>query len=260
MSELVYRGHTDSHPVLITDEGDIRCLRFGTNERQSCLDLQTPWVLQLAYTRWMMTALLLPPATERLLLFGLGGGAIVHFLLHHHPGARLDVVEKEAQVIDLARRYFLLPAADTLRLFHRDAADFPAATDTCGYHVALVDIFGPGAMASPVFDPAFHRAILDRLDSEGVLAVNLWSGDKTPYRQALAALHEASGGQLLQMQVSRRSNVIVLAFPAGVPRAAIKLAQKSGPLHQQRYQLDFPRYLKRLRRTNRLSLFARLFP
>ena len=106
MPDLVYSAHTGSHPVLVTDEGDLRCLRFGTGERQSCIDRRTPWVLQLAYTRWMMTALLLPQNPQRLLLFGLGGGAMVHFLLHHLPEARLDVVEREGLVIDLARRFF----------------------------------------------------------------------------------------------------------------------------------------------------------
>lgn len=260
MPDLVYSAHTGSHPVLVTDEGDLRCLRFGTGERQSCIDRRTPWVLQLAYTRWMMTALLLPQNPQRLLLFGLGGGAMVHFLLHHLPMARLDVVEREGLVIDLARRFFALPHPPVLHLHHSEASAFLEETDTFAYQVVLVDIFAPGAMAAPVFDPAFHRALLDRLDADGVLAVNLWSGDKARYDQALAALQEASGGQLLQMPVSRRSNVIVLAFPGAIPRAAIKRAQKSGPFHQKRYQLDFPRYLKRLRRTNRFPFLARLLP
>ena len=260
MPDLVYSAHTGSHPVLVTDEGDLRCLRFGTGERQSCIDRRTPWVLQLAYTRWMMTALLLPQNPQRLLLFGLGGGAMVHFLLHHLPEARLDVVEREGLVIDLARRFFALPQSPALHLHHSEASAFLEETDTFAYQVVLVDIFAPGAMAAPVFDPAFHRTLLDRLDADGVLAVNLWSGDKARYDQALAALQEASGGQLLQMPVSRRSNVIVLAFPGAIPRAAIKRAQKSGPLHQKRYQLDFPRYLKRLRRTNRFPFLARLLP
>ena len=60
MTQLVHSAHTGSHPVLVTDDGPLRCLNFGTGERQSCVDLRTPWVLQLAYTRWMMSALLLP--------------------------------------------------------------------------------------------------------------------------------------------------------------------------------------------------------
>ncbi|MDX9834082.1 MAG: hypothetical protein RBT36_02565 [Desulfobulbus sp.] len=258
MSELLYSGHSGSHPVLVTDEDGLRCLRFDKDERQSCLDLSCPWVLQLAYTRWMMTALLLPPSRKRILVLGLGGGAFVHFLLRHHPKAHLDVVEKAGLVIKLARRYFALPEAPTLHLHHCDAAAFLQETDAFGYDVALLDIFAPGSMAAPVFDPTFHRAILNRLDTDGVLAVNLWSGDKARYHQAVTALQEASNGQMLHMQVNRSSNVIVLAFPGSVPRPAIKRAQRNSSVHQKHYQLDFPHYLKRLRRTNRFPFLAGL--
>jgi spermidine synthase len=258
--QLVYSGHTGQHPVLVTDEDNLRSLRFGTEERQSCIDLQTPWELQLAYTRWMATALLLHPRPEKFLLFGLGGCALPHFLLHHHPEAELDVVEKEALVIQLARGYFKLPASDTLRIFNQDAVDFVRTADTSDYHVAFLDIFGPGAMAPALFLAELYQAILALLAPEGVLAVNLWCGDKALYQQALEAVREGSQGQVLQMRLQRRNNVILLVFPGDIPHALIKKAQKNSLVHQQRYHLDFQRYLKRLRRTNRPSFLDVLFP
>lgn len=259
MQQLVFRGHTGQHPVLVTDEGNLRSLRFGTEERQSCLDLQAPWQLQLAYTQWMATALLLHPSPETFLLFGLGGCALPHFLRHHHPEARIDVVEKEAQVIQLAHSYFKLPISETLRIIHQDAVDFLGGAETSGYHVAFLDIFGPGAMAPALFAADLYRAILARLTADGVLAVNLWDGDKALYDRALQAVREGSDGQVLQMQVKKRSNVILLVFPGEIPGAAIKKAQKNSHLYQQRYGLDFALYLKRLRRTNRLSALTTLF-
>lgn len=259
MPQLVFKGHTGQHPVLITDEDNLRSLRFGTEERQSCIDLQAPWKLQLAYTQWMATALLLHPCPEKFLLFGLGGGALPHFLLHHHSGSRIDVVEKEVQVIQLAHAYFRLPVRDNLRIIHRDALAFLADDPGRGYHVAFLDIFGPGAMAPALFDAALYRSILDRLDPEGVLAVNLWSGEAALYRQALQAVAAGSDGRVLQMQVKRRSNVILLVFPGEIPQKAIKKARKHSAEHQQRYHLDFAPYLKRLRRTNRFSLLETLF-
>lgn len=259
MRHLAYSGHTGQHPVLIIDEGSLRSLCFGTEERQSCINLLSPETLQLAYTQWMATALLLPPHPDKFLLIGLGGGALPHFLLHHHPHARLDVVEKERLVIDLAYGYFRLPVRDGLRVVHRDALSFLESDSAADYHVAFLDIFGPGAMAPALFDPELHRSLLDRLSPDGVLAVNLWSGDKPLYHQALAALSEASNGRVLQMQVKKRSNVIVLAFPGEIPHKAIKNAQKQSIAHQRRYGLDFPQFLKRLRRTNRLPLWSGLF-
>lgn len=259
MRELVFSGHTGKHPVLVTDEGALRSLRFGTDERQSCIDLRTPWVLQLAYTRWMMTALLLHPSPEKFLLIGLGGGAIAHFLLHHHSEARLDAVEKEEQVIRLAKDYFKLPVRDTFNIIQQDAVAFLYASDASGYHIAFVDIFAPGAMASPLFRDEFHRAVLDRLTPDGVLAINLWSGDQDLYRQVYQAVCAGSGDRVLRLQVQKSNNVILLVFPIEIPRKQIKRAQKDCRAYQQRYHLDFSESLKRLRRAHRLSRLASLF-
>lgn len=259
MHQLVYSGHTGDHPVLVTDEEGLRSLRFGTDERQTCIDLLKPWELQLAYTQWMATALLLHPRPEKMLLIGLGGGALPHFLLHHHPEARIDVVEKERLVIELAHGFFRLPRCPGLRIVNRDILSFLQTDPATGYDLAFLDIFGPGVMAPALYEPELYRLLLARMNPEGVLAVNLWSGDKPLYHKALRAVEEGSGGEVLGMAVKKRSNVILLVFPGPIPHQAIKKAQKHSIEHQQRYALDFPQYLKRLRRSNRLPLLRALF-
>lgn len=259
MREIVFRGHNGQHPLVVSDEDGLRTLRFGTEERQSCLDLHRPWVLQLEYTRWMMTALLLYPDPRRLLLLGLGGGGMAHFLLHHHPEAMLEVVEQDAHILDLARTWFALPESNRLRLIHREATAFFTEAYGCAWDLIFVDIFGPGTMAPPLFDPAFYRAILDRLSPDGVVAVNLWSGEQVLFDQARTALQQASRGQLVEMQVQRRGNAILLAFPGPIPTTRIKQAHKQASLQQRRYGIDCPRFLKRLRRTNRFAILHRLF-
>ena len=259
MRRLVYSGHTGQHPVLITDEITQRSLRFGTEERQSCIDMSEPWVLQLAYTRWMMTALLLCPHPRSILLFGLGGGALPHFLHHHHPQAQLDIVEKEQVVIDLACQYFSLPCQEPVRIFHQDALQFLRYEPYSDYQLAFLDIFGPGVMAEALFDATLYQQILARLTPDGVLAINLWNGEPRLYQRALQAVKEGSQGQLLQLQLTKRSNVILLAFPRQIPWRALKRARKNIPQAMQQYRLDFARYIKRLRRTNRLGMLADLF-
>ena len=256
----MYSGHTGQHPVLITDELTLRSLRFGTEERQSCIDLKAPWQLQLAYTRWMMTALLLRPDPRKILLFGLGGGALPHFLHHHHPQTQLDIVEKEQIVIELAYQYFHVPNHASLRILHQDAESFLNSDhlSQSGYHLAFLDIFGPGAMAEALFDATLYHQVLNRLAPDGVLAINVWSGEKTQFRRALRAVKEGAAGQLMQLQVSKRSNVILLAFPRPIPWIALKKARKNIPQATQRYGLDFAKYLKKLRRTNRLAMLAGL--
>ncbi len=261
--EIIFRGHTGTHPVEITDENNLRNLRFGTQERQSTMDLDNPQVLQLAYTQWMMTALLLHPAPRNFLLLGLGGGSIVRFLLHHHPDCRIDVVEKEQLVIELARGHFQLPHSNTLQILHQDAVHFLCnpTKDKITYDIAFIDIFGPRSMAPPLYVADFHQAILDHLAPSGVMAINLWNGDKKLYRRALQAIRTASKDNVLQMQVKKRSNTILLAFPRAIPKKRINAVKKQLHHYQQHYQLDFSLYLKRLRRSNKSFLsspFARI--
>lgn len=258
MEQVIFRSHTGNHLVEVADNGRIRSLRFGTDERQSSIDLDRPDQLQLAYTRWMMTCLLLHPAPERFLLLGLGGGSIAKFLLRHHPNGIIDAVEKDATVIKLAKSYFELPTKENLHILNQDAVTFLAdPPSSTAYHLALVDIFGPGYMAAPLFVTDFYRALLDRLTHDGVLAVNMWSGCKSPYQKARQAVLTACNGRVLQVQVKKRSNVILFGFPEQIPKKQLRHAKKNLPAYQQRYQLDFPSYVKRLRRSNRKSLSFR---
>ena len=114
-------------------------------------------------------------------------------------------------------------------------------------------------MAPALFDAELYRLLLHQLTDDGILAINLWSGDRSLYRQALEACDAASEGRMLSMAVKKRSNVIVLLFPQAVPTQRIKQAQKQSPQFQQRFGLDFPLYLRRLRRTNRSPILRTLF-
>ena len=259
MEQVVFAGQGEAHAVQITDEDGLRSLRFGTEERQSCIDLRQPQVLQLAYTRWMATALLLHPQPERFLVVGLGGGALPHFLLHHFPQGHITVVEQEQLVIELAHGFFHLPFSPRLDIRHQEALHFARTEADGGFEVAFLDIFGPGAMAPALFDAELYRLLLHQLSRDGILAINLWSGDRPLYRQALEACDAASEGRMLSMAVKKRSNVIVLLFPKAVPTQRIKAAQKQSAHFQQRFGLDFPLYLKRLRRTNRSPILRTLF-
>lgn len=252
MERIIYSGNGDSYPVVISAEGTRRTLRFGTGERQSCLDLDQPHTLQLAYTRWMMTPLVIHPDPCRFLLCGLGGGSIIHFLLHHHPGAYIDVVEKDREVIHAATSYFRLPHSRQLNIFHMDVVDYLSTTGhSVPYDIAFIDIFGAGTMAEPLFASEFHRGIMERLGEEGIMAVNLWSGNRELFTMAVEAISEGCNQRLLQMPVKKRSNAVILAFAGDIPKKRIRKARKEAAIHRQRYGLPFQRYLKRLRRTNK---------
>jgi spermidine synthase len=258
MERIIHNSHNGIHPIVADEKGTIRTLRFGTNARQSCLDLNEPSRLILDYTKWMMTALLFPPQPSRFLVLGLGGGSITHFLLHHHHNCIIDSVERSQTVINLAHKHFLLPRkSNRLRIFNQDAWDFlnrKARNRSSSYHVAFVDIYEPDSMAPLFFNPDFFTSILQHLSSNGVMAVNVWNGDKKLYKRALAAILHSCKGHCLLLPVQNSSNHILLAFPNAISNTQIRKIKKKTEQHSRFYNLAFDTYLKKIRRPGYLPL------
>ena len=96
--------------ILIRRQGSMRSMNFvrdnGVEQIQTALEheaavrpgdaIQPPDVRQL----------LLHARQKQVLIVGLGGGAMVHFYEHYDPDVKVDVVEIDAKVVQLADKYF----------------------------------------------------------------------------------------------------------------------------------------------------------
>ncbi len=259
MERIVHSSHDGNHPTVVADQDSIRILRFGTGARQSCVNTMEPHRLVLEYTRWMMTGLVLTPSPSRFLVLGLGGGAIVHYLLRRYPSCRITAVERSRQVIDLARSWFLLPDDPALTIVHGDA-DAHVARDERLYDVIFVDIFEPDHMSPLLYEPGFYSRLRTRLDQEGIMAVNLWNGEKKSFLKARNCIQSGCGGQILELPVKKKSNLIMLGFAGEIPRGRIRRVRKRVVELEERLGLPVGQYLKKLRRINRSLLRNLLCP
>ncbi len=255
MEKVIYRGNTRDHVVEVGADGSLRTLRFGTEERQSCVDLSNPAELQLSYTRWMMSALLLVPEPRSFLVCGLGGGAIPQFLHHHFPACHMDIVEKEAEVIEVAQNHFALPQHPQFNVINLDAVDFLCTPADRSYDLAFIDLFNAQSMAPPLYVEEFYAGIMKRMLPHGIVVINLWNGLDELYAAACTAISGSCRGQMLEMAVKKRSNSIVLAFADEIPKNRLRAARKNLNHWQRQYQLPFHTYFKRLRRTNKTPRF-----
>jgi predicted O-methyltransferase YrrM len=179
--------------------------RSGALLEQSAMDLERPDRLVFAYERAMLLSLALAPDPRSVLLLGLGGGAMVRHLAAHVPEAALTVVDRDPQVIALARRHFHLRRAVT----QADALEFVA--DAQGeYDVVMVDLYDASGVLS--FDERFWEDCRAALRPGGAIAVN-WAGSlqgglpREPIDRAMAALP----GAFLLVVGGVRPNVVLLA-------------------------------------------------
>ncbi len=252
----VYRGNKlcslreGGQLIEVYDDGRSRSLHFGTPARQSAMDLDDPERLQLPYTQAMMAFLLFQPQPTNVLMVGLGGGSMVKFLLRHFPGLRMDVVERSAKVVEIARRHFLLPDPENLHIHVDDGRHFMATAPAQHYDVILLDAYGADGTPPPLLTTDFFADCHRRLRPGGVLAANLWGGRRAGFWQAMAGLESAFGRQVQQLPVAGRGNIVVLA-PVPPVAAPEELLTRAKDL-RQRLELPFPVYLRALRRRRRL--------
>jgi spermidine synthase len=181
--------------IQIRDWGNQRGMFFlghgGEAALETVIDPRAPHRLQHRYSHTLMAGLLYRPAPSACLLIGLGGGAIVRFLNHELPPMRLDVVEIDPVVVDLAREYFGTVPGGRTRIFTEDAFDYLHHTRE-RYDLILVNAhLMPGAQTNATGLPlrlaaeAFVTNLRERLLPGGVVAFNLIQGPDTPVNIAL---------------------------------------------------------------------------
>jgi spermidine synthase len=130
--------------IRVRSDGDVRALTFvrdnGDEVVQSRVSLTMPHTLVAPYARAMFASYLYAPSPRRVLVVGLGGGAMVRFLAHHEPHVRIDAVEIDPAVVRLADRFFGVRTAGNVRVHTADAVAFVQSTAD-RYDLILMDAF-----------------------------------------------------------------------------------------------------------------------
>lgn len=186
---LVHEVRSKFSHIRIKDWNSRRTLYFvrdsGEEVVETSMDLRTPHLLQVSYTRTMFASFLLKPRQQSCLIVGLGGGAMVQFLNHFFPSIKVDAVEIDPAVVKIARDYFRLKPAPGTRIITEDAFVFLKRTDN-RYDVIYMDAFlKPDASTDPTGAPrhlktiAFLKSLHNRLKDGGLVVINLNESGET---------------------------------------------------------------------------------
>ncbi len=215
---LVFETRTPYSHIRIRDRERVRYLLFvrdsGQEVIETGIDLDAPHRLQVPYTRYMFASFLFRPKPKRVLIVGLGGGAMVRFLNHVFPDTHVDAVEIDPVVVRVAEEYFGTRPGPRTRIVTEDAFVFFERSEET-YDVIYMDAFlKPGGDTDATGVPlhlktlAFYRQIQDRLADRGLVVFNL---NPHPGLQAdLRTIREAFS-QIYIFPVPDRHNTAVVA-------------------------------------------------
>ena len=228
-THTVFEGESGFGRVRVTERADgLRSLYTGEGRaRQSAIYPGRPMHLEHAYTRVGAVGLALVPRDGRLLFVGLGGGAMPMHARAVLPDARIDVVEIDPLIVDVAQRWFGFAPDPRMTVHTGDGRAFIEAAPPATYDLIVLDAFSDDEVPYALTTRQFLETVRSRLSPGGVVVSNLWTAQRD--YDAMIATYDIVFDDVHLIDVPRRSQRILLASQSSRPldEAALVAAARS---------------------------------
>jgi len=158
-------GRSKYNHVRVTERGSVRTMYFvgddGTQYIETRVDRAHGASLDLDVFRTMLAGFIVQPAPRRVLVLGLGGGALPNYFYAKVPGLGLDAVDIDPEVVRLAQAYFGVPKDDpNYRVHVADARLFlERAPPAVRWDMIVLDAFRGVQVPFHLKTAEFHAAV-----------------------------------------------------------------------------------------------------
>ena len=175
--------------IRVRKDASTRTLLFvrdnGEEVVESKVDLKRPQRLLVDYTQYMFLSYAHRPEQRKVLIVGLGGGGMIHFLKHHDPQVAVDVVEIDPAIVKVADQFFQVRSEGNVKIITADGVDY-LSTTTERYDVIYMDAFLKPSAATDVNGvplaaktAEFYQQVQQKLTPGGLVVFNLNPHDGT---------------------------------------------------------------------------------
>ncbi|NNF52754.1 MAG: fused MFS/spermidine synthase [Gammaproteobacteria bacterium] len=195
-AEVIFKQRSLYRNIEVVDDRDSRCLRFANRERrvsrQSCQYFDDPDRLVFDYGKLVFTGFLMNPNPERILIIGLGGGSLPRLMQKLFPESRIDSVEIDPAVIQVAEKYFSFTPREQDSVVARDGRVFVrrALLSKQTYDFILLDAFTGDYIPEHMMTREYLQECKELLAEGGVLVANTFSSSRL-YRHETATFAAA---------------------------------------------------------------------
>lgn len=153
-----------------------------------------------------------------ILVCGLGGGSIPSFLNRNYTHMKLDVCEKDATVVRLARKYLGFREMPGMNLFLEEPSEFLRRMQVAypnKYDVVFVDCLHDATGRVPIEYSRleFLTALRNSMSRRGVVVANLPNRDEKIFQSTVANWRMAFDGRtVILIHCSTSPNTILMTF------------------------------------------------
>lgn len=168
---LIYQKETMFSHLDVVEYGQDRSL-YLDGMRHSSMNLHDPLDLVIDYTEFFHLGMLLNPQIKDVLFVGGGGFTGPKNFLALYPETKIDVVELDSDVIDVAKTYFGLEENSRLQIFNDDARKHLLTFDK-KYDLIVLDAYASNYVPYHLLTDEFFEIVEQRLNTDGIVISNL---------------------------------------------------------------------------------------
>jgi spermidine synthase len=178
--QLLHQERSLYRNIFVTKNGDELCMLFRYPVplgRESCKLMSEPDKFIFDYTQMMMAGLYLNPKPAKLLMLGEGGGTVPTALQSMFPDMQIDLVEIDAAVDRVAKRFFDFKPGPKMRVFIEDGRVFVkrVRAQNPQYDIIMLDAFDADYIPEHLLTREFLQEVKAILAPNGVLVANTFS-------------------------------------------------------------------------------------
>jgi spermidine synthase len=182
-ADIVYEKESQYHYIRVVDDNSIRKLMFtlGPGAKiQSAIDLDSPGRHVLEYSRMVFASLAFVQQPQHILVIGLGGGIIPSTFAGFFPSARIDAVELDSEIVEVAEDFFNFRPSARTKVIVADGRVYvrQAKYLNTKYDIIVLDAFNGSYIPSHLTTKEFLQEVLLLVNDGGCVVSNIHHGNK----------------------------------------------------------------------------------
>ena len=232
-----FTGHPSD--VEVFDRTPYRIMRFVNQQKlvQGKRHFHDPWDFGLEYLRQHLLAALIAASPQRVLVLGLGVGALPRLIAKCMPNTLITVIEHNSAVVEAATKHFEFSTSNTMQVHVQDALEWCRHHEDSKFDLIFNDCFDGLAGSVPTRKAGHLKTLHAMLSANGVLVTNTLRSECRAPKDLYRDLGE--GKSALVWTAPRKSNLTIIYSALPICWSEIKLrAQRVDREHDLPFSLS----------------------